>query len=194
MTGCPLPHDAPADPDGYCPVCGLSVRPAGADRCDGCGAPRTGGAFCEHCGQPREGAQESVPTLRPLRWVALVAADRRQYDALGGDTRGFVFPPLPERRVELDTDLVRIGQFGPASGGPPPEIDLCGPPPDPGVSRQHAELVRQADGGWAVRDTGSTNGTFVGRHRLTAGALMPLTAGDRVRLGLWSRITLAPER
>ena len=41
------------------------------------------------------------------------------------------------------------------------------------VSKEHARFVR-LDGGWAVVDLGSTNGTFVGRERLPAEQPRPL--------------------
>lgn len=192
MTGCPHPHQADAAGDGYCPICGLALPTVQAGICAGCGAARSGGAFCEHCGHHHDLAAASAGPPPPTRWMVVVAADRRQFDAFSGADRGFEFPDLPERRVELEVDLVRIGNaVGPAEERP--EVDLCGPPADPGVSRQHAELLRQPDGSWAVRDAGSTNGTFVGRHRLVPGAVMPLAAGDRIRLGLWTCLTLGAE-
>ncbi len=191
MTGCPYPHDAGAEGDGYCPVCGLSIG-AHDGRCLGCGAARAGGAFCEHCGHHHD-IEPGLTAPRPgARWVAVVAADRRQFEAFAGAARGFEFPALPERHVELCSDVVRIGH---TMGAPEaaPEVDLSGPPPDPGVSRMHAELLRQPDSSWAVRDAGSTNGTFVGRHRLVPGAVMPLAPGDRIRLGLWTCITVVAD-
>ncbi len=190
MTVCPYPHDVDAGHDGYCPSCGLAVHAAGC--CAGCGAARTGGAFCEHCGHHHDVESEPPTARRPARWAVVVAADRRQFDAFGGADRGFEFPVLPERCIELGTDVVRIGQAAEVPDGGP-EVDLAGPPPDPGVSRQHAELLRQPDGSWALRDAGSTNGTFVGRHRLVPGAVLPLAAGDRIRVGLWTRITIVAE-
>jgi FHA domain len=194
MAACPFPHDAGAGRDGYCPICGLAVADPGADAvsCAGCGSARTGGAFCERCGHPHEIGPAPDASRRPTRWVAVVDADRRQFEAFGGPARGFDFPVVPEWRIELGPDVVRIGHAAGATDGAP-DVDLCGPPPDPGVSRQHAELLRQPDGSWAVRDAGSTNGTFVGRHRLVPGAVMPLAAGDRIRLGLWTRITLVAD-
>ena len=47
------------------------------------------------------------------------------------------------------------------STGDTPDIDLSVPPEDPGVSHQHAVLVQQPDGSWAVVDQNSTNGTTV---------------------------------
>jgi pSer/pThr/pTyr-binding forkhead associated (FHA) protein len=48
------------------------------------------------------------------------------------------------------------------------------------VSDEHAEILPD-DGGWSVRDLGSTNGTFLNGakiHRPT-----PLAVGDQLRLG-----------
>lgn len=48
------------------------------------------------------------------------------------------------------------------------------------VSARHAELVR-LDGGWRIRDLGSTNGTFRNGGRIASDA--PLQPGDRIMLG-----------
>lgn len=153
--------------------------------CPHCGAPDEDGVFCGRCGAPRGSASTGSS---PASWVAVVAADRRLFDAMHAADRGFAFPTIPERRVELTGDRVQIGRAG--RRAPPPEVDLSGPPPDPGVSRAHAELLRAADGTWAVRDLGSANGTFLGVRRLTADELAPLVAGAKIRLGIWSRITV----
>lgn len=49
--------------------------------------------------------------------------------------------------------------------------------PSPEVSQRHAEIVRSGDG-LAVRDLGSTNGTFLNRRPLEASASAALAAGD----------------
>jgi hypothetical protein len=59
---------------------------------------------------------------------------------------------------------------------------------DPNVSRRHAELRRE-DGGWAVRDLGSTNGIKLNGQRSRGGRLTP---GDEITLGL-SRLTFEQE-
>lgn len=60
----------------------------------------------------------------------------------------------------------------------------------PGISRAHADLVRQA-GGWAVTDLGSTNGTYVNGQ--TVRASCPLRLGDTLRIGAY-RFEVGEER
>ncbi len=52
---------------------------------------------------------------------------------------------------------------------------------DPEISRQHAQLIRQEDGGYAVQDLGSTNGSFVNSQRVEG--LVKLEQGDVVSFG-----------
>jgi len=51
-----------------------------------------------------------------------------------------------------------------------------------GISRQHAEFVADGEGGVAVRDSGSTHGTFVNGVRVSDRAV-GLRDGDRVQVG-----------
>jgi S1-C subfamily serine protease len=55
------------------------------------------------------------------------------------------------------------------------------PNTDLDVSARHAEIVEGADNSYRVRDTGSTNGTFVNGHRITGEE--PLADGDVIWLG-----------
>ncbi len=74
----------------------------------------------------------------------------------------------------------------------PPDIDLSVPPEDPGVSHQHAVLVQQPDGNWAVVDQNSTNGTTVNgsEEPIQPFVPVPLQDGDRVHVGAWTTITI----
>jgi pSer/pThr/pTyr-binding forkhead associated (FHA) protein len=56
------------------------------------------------------------------------------------------------------------------------DVDLS----DPDVSRRHA-VVRAVDGGLAVEDLGSTNGTFVNETPISG--IVQISPGDRVRFG-----------
>ncbi|MEX1177359.1 MAG: FHA domain-containing protein [Nitriliruptor sp.] len=49
------------------------------------------------------------------------------------------------------------------------------------ASDEHAQLAPDGDGGWNVRDLGSTNGTFLNGAKLTHP--VPIGAGDQLRLG-----------
>ncbi len=54
---------------------------------------------------------------------------------------------------------------------------------DAGVSRRHARLLF-ANGFYAIEDLGSSNGTFLNRHRLAPGQPTPLRAGDELQFGM----------
>jgi predicted component of type VI protein secretion system len=53
---------------------------------------------------------------------------------------------------------------------------------DRNVSRRHAEIRREPDGGWTVHDLGSTNGVRV-NGRPVGGAGEELQPGDAIELG-----------
>jgi FHA domain-containing protein len=124
-------------------------------------------------------------------WTAVVTADRAYYDhvraADAADDATMTFPVyVPERRFPLAGTEVRIGRRSSRSPRQP-DIDLTGPPADPGVSRQHAELRQAPDGAWSVIDLGSDNGIQVNgndvpRHRRPGPPLAPPRHRDRVRL------------
>jgi serine/threonine-protein kinase len=146
---------------------------------------------------------EGPPTLRPDNpvppatagtWTAVVTADRAYYDGVqvesapGADP--VTFPDgCPERRFGLSGTEIRIGRRS-ASRHSEPEIDLAGPPKDPGVSRLHAMLIAGPDGGWSVVDLGTENGTLVNGREIPQGRAVPLRDGDRINLGVWTRITI----
>ena len=52
--------------------------------------------------------------------------------------------------------------------------------PDTYASSFHARIYSR-DGSWFIEDLGSTNGTYLNQHRITAPA--ELRAGDKVRIG-----------
>ncbi len=142
-----------------------------------------------------EAAVPSGPVARTA-WVAVVAADREYFTAMmarsGPDAEGLYFPAFsPEVRVPLTGEKVTIGRRRHRTGEAP-DIDLSRAPEDPGVSHQHAMLVREDTGGWAVVDQDSTNGTTVnlGEDPIRAYTPVPLADGDRVHVGAWTTITV----
>jgi pSer/pThr/pTyr-binding forkhead associated (FHA) protein len=70
------------------------------------------------------------------------------------------------------------------------------PPADTAVSHRHAELRRQPDGGWAVVDCGSANGTYLNDapEPLPSGELVAISDGDRIHLGAWTTIDVRVRR
>jgi hypothetical protein len=160
---------------------------SGAERCPRCSEPRIG-PFCERCGH-RYSTSAPAGTAS---WCAVIAPDRTYFDTGGLDTERFDFPVHgTTRSVELTGSVVRIGRRS-GSRGTTPEIDLADAPADPGVSHEHARLLAQSDGTWAVVDDGSTNGTYLngGTERLPGDRPVQLADGDRVHLGVWTTITL----
>lgn len=168
------------------------------DPCPVCQTPHSGhDRFCETCGFDFSGpppaslpvtAAVADPPGGPADWEVVVAADRAQCErqSWAGE-----FPAdYPERRYELSGAQLRIGRSRP--GKTAPEIDLAGTPSDPGISHLHAALERQADGTYALRDLGSTNGTCLNEGVTEVGtdAAVPVGDGDRIHLGAWTTITL----
>jgi serine/threonine protein kinase len=130
----------------------------------------------------------------PVTWTAVVTADRDYYDHIqavnDSDSQSISFPgEIPARRIPLQGAEVRIGRRS-ASMGIKPEIDLMGPPRDPGVSRQHAKLIPAPDGTWTIVDLGTENGITVNGRDVPARGSVPLNPGDRIHLGAWTKITI----
>lgn len=127
-------------------------------------------------------------------WTAVVGPDRSYYERVqamtGPEGAAVTFPSYcAERRFQLVGNQMRIGRRS-VSRGLAPEIDLTGPPADPGISRLHAVLIATQDGNWAVLDPGSANGTLVNGAEIGVGDQVPLHDGDRINLGAWTAITV----
>jgi pSer/pThr/pTyr-binding forkhead associated (FHA) protein len=127
-------------------------------------------------------------------WSAVIGADRDYYDRVqevtGPQGAAVAFPgDGAGRRFQLRGSQMRIGRRS-ASRGLAPEIDLSGPPADPGISRLHAVLIAAPVGHWAVLDPGSANGTLVNGAEITTGQQVRLQHGDRINLGAWTAITV----
>lgn len=175
-----------------CPVDHYSVR---LDFCDVCGRrvepPPPGDP------RARSGRARASGSLGRRSWIAVVTADRGYFDrvvATGVPGAGMLqFPRYcPERRFRLEGREIRIGRRS-ASRGIEPEIDLAGPPADPGISHLHALLLAEPGGGWAVLDPGSSNGTMVNGSDIAAGERVALHQGDRVYLGAWTVLAIGAD-
>jgi hypothetical protein len=210
MATCPSGHESASDD--YCDVCGTLIgtavltpfvqapgsmpgqAPGGVSPAEGgcprCGVPRVG-QFCESCGFDFNAAG---PGAAGAAWTVVVTADRAYYDSVqdagGPDAAAIGFPAYcPERRFRLAGTEIRVGRRS-ESRGIHPEIDLTGPPADPGVSRLHVVLVGAPDGTWSVVDPGSANGTLVNGDEIAAGEAVRLREGDVIHLGAWTALTV----
>ncbi len=83
--------------------------------------------------------------------------------------------------IPLGAETTTIGRTDRASGWTP-TIDLSSLDTNRKSSRRHAEIRRTA-AGYAVRDTGSSNKTFLNGQPLAAETDYPLSEGDVVAFG-----------
>lgn len=216
-TSTPLPPPvAPASP------AAPPADPAAGTPCPVCDTPRTG-RFCEEdgydfllappvtastpstsptgvavSGPGSETAPGLTPSATPPALVVVVGTDRDYFDAVlgmgGEDASALTFPRfVAERRFPLVGQQLLIGRSS-RSRGIHPDIDLSGPPQDPGVSHSHALLVVQPDG-WALVDLGSSNGTYLNDPQsapIPSETPVPIAAGDRVFVGAWTCLSICP--
>ncbi|MGW5124817.1 FHA domain-containing protein [Streptomyces sp. NPDC004069] len=177
------------------------ISPPSSAGPSGPGAPGPGQAG--GYGYPQPGATQAPPgpafpqqPQQPATWTATVGPDRDYFMAMmqrsGPEATGLNLPAYsPEQQRTLSGNQVTIGRRR-HSTGDTPDIDLAVPPEDPGVSHQHAVLVQQPDGSWAVVDQNSTNGTTVNGSEdpIQPFVPIPLQDGDRVHVGAWTTITV----
>jgi len=214
-TKCPICFADSATAD-YCDSCGAPLSPTmlmpvpvpaaapAVEACSNCGAARTADdTFCESCGLDfATGQMPAEPVVvaptpdagTPSGWVAVIETDKGFFDTnqvMDATGAKPAFPAgLPPREVPLVGDEVVIGRRS-ESKGFFPAVDLSEGASDPGVSRRHAVLRRQADGTWALVDEMSTNGTFLnGSDKpLDNGVAIALHDNDAIRLGAFTCIT-----
>jgi hypothetical protein len=200
-----------------------AAPPAGeAVLCPVCGTPKTG-RFCEEDGYdfllappvspvsspaasvpastapapPSSPAPAEAPAAAAAAWEVVVRADATYFEvvkAMGGEDAGTLAMPrfVAERRFALTGQQMVIGRRS-RSRGVNPDIDLVGPPEDPGVSHVHALLVPQGAGGWAVVDMESANGTYLNDPNsspLDPNVPVALKDGDVVYLGAWTALAI----
>ena len=217
-TTCPNGH-ASQSAD-FCDQCGIRLGPAspqihpgpdpggstddlgpGAVVCPVCGDEvGVGGRYCENCGtdtgnpsaaQVAGRTPVAAPSVPPSpEWHLVVGCDRDYFERV--EAEGIEFPAAPiERTVAIAKDRIYIGRGGAVQ---PDEqaVDLSPSPADAGVSRHHALLERQPDGGWTVVDCHSTNGTYLndGTDPISCDQPVTVVDGDRIHLGAWTTITL----
>lgn len=154
------------------------------------GVPPQPGPYAGQHGQQQPGHQMGGG------WAVSIGPDPEYFAAMmrrsGPEASQLRLPDYePEQQVGLTGPQVTIGRRR-NSTGQSPDIDLSRPPADPGVSHDHAVLVQQPDGSWAVVDRDSTNGTTVNGADDPIQPFVPvsLKEGDRIHIGAWTTLTL----
>jgi pSer/pThr/pTyr-binding forkhead associated (FHA) protein len=147
--------------------------------CTQCGhANAAGSRFCSQCGSAlsdeRPVEQTATISLEPdfdRTETELQPQEQAAVDALPAGCALLIVQhgPSAGSRFLLDADVITAGRH------PDSDIFLD----DVTVSRRHAEFRRAADG-FAVRDVGSLNGTYVNRDRIDE---VVLSGGDEVQIG-----------
>jgi len=160
--------------------------------------------FCEVCGYDFTTGQapEPVRAAPPVTaaaiesavgWIVVIEVDQQWY-ALKGTLADQPCPKASSSTVPLSNHTALIGRSS-ASRGLRPEVALDA---DTGVSRRHAQFVRDGES-LTVVDLSSTNGTYVvgadtepddATAALVAGVPSELRDGDRVYVGAWTRLTV----
>ncbi|MFG2589273.1 FHA domain-containing protein [Streptomyces sp. NPDC048438] len=145
---------------------------------------------------PGQGPAQGGLDQGTVSWKAVIGPDRDYFLAMmqrsGPEATGLNLPAYsPEQHLPLTGNQITIGRRR-HSTGESPDIDLAVPPEDPGVSHQHAVLVQQPDGTWAVVDQNSTNGTTLNgaEEPIQPYVPVPLQDGDQVHVGAWTTITV----
>ncbi|GGW28732.1 FHA domain-containing protein [Streptomyces xantholiticus] len=182
----PGPQGHPGGPQGHQGPPSFPQQPMPPQHHQGPGMQGT------HPGRP----QAPRPDAAPVGWTAVIGPDREYFMAMmqrsGPEATGLNLPAFsPEQQLPLTGGQITIGRRR-QSTGESPDIDLSVPPEDPGVSHQHAVLVQQPDGSWAVVDQNSTNGTTLNgaEEPIQPYVPVPLNDGDRVHVGAWTTITV----
>ncbi|KOG48716.1 FHA domain-containing protein, partial [Streptomyces decoyicus] len=147
-------------------------------------------------GQGPAAPPQGPPPVVGTGWVVAIAPDREYFMAMmgrsGPEAAGLNLPSYsPEQVLPLANGQIAVGRRR-NSTGEAPDIDLGSAPEDPGVSHQHALLVQQQDGSWAVVDQNSTNGTTINlaEDPIQPYVPVPLHEGDRVHVGAWTTLTV----
>lgn len=181
---------ASAQPPVSCPHCGES-NPADALFCEVCGYDFTTGQAPSSA--PPAAPARSVASESSVGWIAVVEVDL-QWFQLKGALADQPCPSPSSSTVPLSNHTALIGRSS-ASRGVRPEISIDA---DTGVSRRHAQFVRDGDS-LTIVDLSSTNGTYVvgaasspeaDIPALVPGVPIELHDGDRVYVGAWSRLTV----
>ncbi len=158
-----------------------------ARECPSCGHRTEGDAnFCSRCGARLDGDEATV-TLVGLEASETPTADLGELPELRSGQALVVVVRGPNQgsRYFVDSPVTTIGRH------PDSDIHLD----DVTVSRRHAELRRDEAGGFAIRDVGSLNGTYIRRGREDPVRVEEsvLHDGDEIQVGRYRMVFVSSE-
>lgn len=146
-----------------CNVC-QKDNPVGVEYCEDCGAALATTATPIPAPPPQPGPDSGsavapspavdLAPMAPLPPPVVLGATVRY--RLQAKRYGVV---STTEEVPLAGERLIVGRFDSETG--PVDVDLGASPDAATISRHHAELSRNGEGKWTVRDLGSTNGVFV---------------------------------
>jgi hypothetical protein len=195
-AACPSCGEVREDPDGrFCEVCRFDffenrpgppptakAAPAPAPVPAPAPAPPRVSAAPRPTPTPIPVSAPVAPAL-PAAWELVISVDASL------DTEPDPDHPCPVDRADIlmpvDKPDMLVGRHD-ETRAIHPEVSLH----DPGASRRHVKFVIDPDGGIALQDLASTNGTQVNGQDVPPGTRRRLREGDRVTLGRWTRITV----
>lgn len=173
-----------------CPDCGTLREQGGVVFCEVCGYNFATGAHGEVPlpAQPEPEpveAAETAPQPQPShkgakQWAAIVSVDPTLRSAESPEAPSDLAP----FSISIEQPVSLVGRRNEARAIFP-EISLDH---DEAVSRCHALLQLDPDGGLQLRDIGAANGTRLNGKDCTPMTDYPLVDGDEITLGHWTRI------
>ena len=185
-------HASGGVPGDVCPDCGTMREHGAAMFCEVCGYNFVTGAHGEvPVADPAERAPEATATPAPEPPPASPAALQQQWTvtvSIDPVLRGPESPEPPSGFAPFDIALTQpvnlIGRRN-ESRGIFPEIALDH---DEAVSRRHALLQVDPEHGLLLRDIGAANGTRLNGKELPPMTDHPVSGGDEITLGHWTRL------
>lgn len=138
-------------------------------------------AICSRCGTPLSPIRQTLQIMPVLEDSD--TAEQPRGAAFASPQKPIILQ-LNDRLITLPmADEIVIGRFSGEFDDAAPDIDLS---PlgamEAGVSRRHVRITNRNNLIYAS-DLGSSNGTWINRHRLFAHTERPLRNGDELRLG-----------
>jgi hypothetical protein len=181
---CSTPHEA--DSGNFCEICGYNFLTGtqGGDPLSNFPPPvkSTNSIFTAPTQRPTPAATAIDPPLEQLKWDLTISIDPSL-----ATPDSPAAPTQAPMTIQLKLGSNLIGRTSQARAiHPEIPLDL-----DDAVSSRHAILTLHPDGMLVLRDIGSSNGTMVNGKEIAIMADIPISSGDEIALGHWTKIKIS---